>query len=68
MFREVRPRHLERINEEPGTRHGGERSRLVHSPSRSQDHRANPRDDLTSYLLDEVELDGNKLDDDVAGA
>ena len=31
------------------------------------DRRANPRDDLTSYLLDEVEIEGNKLDDDVAG-
>ncbi len=29
-----------------------------------KDHRENPRDDLTSYLMN-VELDGNKLDDDV---
>ena len=31
-----------------------------------QDHRANPRDDLTSYLL-EVEIDGQPVNDDIVG-
>ena len=31
-----------------------------------QDHRENPRDDLTSYLMN-VELDGNKLSDEHVG-
>jgi cytochrome P450 len=66
LFRKFVHDTLERIAEEPGTRDGfDELGQYI--DKQIKDHRANPRDDLTSYLLDEVEIDGNKLDDDVAG-
>ena len=65
LFRKFVHDALERIAEEPGTRVGGDD--LGHYITKQiEDHRTNPRDDLTSYLLDEVEIDGNKLDDEVA--
>ena len=65
LFRTFVHDALERIAEEPGTRVGGDD--LGHYITKQiEDHRTNPRDDLTSYLLDEVEIDGNKLDDEVA--
>jgi cytochrome P450 len=66
LFRKFVHDTLERIAEEPGTRIGGD-DLGNYITDQIQDHRANPRDDLTSYLLDEVEIEGNKLDDDVAG-
>jgi len=65
LFRKFVHDALERIAEEPGTRVGGDD--LGHYITKQiEEHRTNPRDDLTSYLLDEVEIDGNKLDDEVA--
>lgn len=65
LFRTFVHDALERINEEPGTREGmndlGE-----YIGRQIDDHRANPRDDLTSYLLD-IELDGTKLTDEMVG-
>ena len=65
LFRKFVHDGLERINEEPGTREGinelGE-----YLAVQIDDHRENPRDDLTSFLLN-VELDGNKLDTDMVG-
>ncbi len=66
LFRKFVHDTLERIAEEPGTRIGGD-DLGNYITDQIADHRANPRDDLTSYLLDEVEIDGNKLDDEVAG-
>ena len=57
---------LERIAEEPGSRIGGD-DLGQYINEQIEDHRANPRHDLTSYLLEEVEIDGNKLNDDLAG-
>ncbi|HYN34823.1 MAG TPA: cytochrome P450, partial [Ilumatobacteraceae bacterium] len=67
---EARFRHfvhdaLERINEEPGSRIGGD-DLGEYIIQQIEDHRANPRDDLMSYLLDEVEIEGNKLTDEMA--
>ncbi len=53
---------LERINEEPGTRDGMD-DLGAYIDRQVKEHRVNPRDDLTSYLLD-VEIEGNKLSDD----
>jgi cytochrome P450 len=67
LFRKFVHDALERINEEPGTRDGLD-DLGAYIDRQVKDHRANPRDDLTSYLCD-VELDGNKLSDDhVAGS
>ena len=66
LFRKFVHDTLERINEEPGSRLGGD-DLGEYIVTQIEDHRANPRDDLTSYLM-EVEIDGNKLTDDmVAG-
>jgi cytochrome P450 len=66
LFRKFVHDTLERINEEPGSRLGGD-DLGEYIMGQIEDHRANPRDDLTSYLMD-VEIDGNKLTDDmVAG-
>jgi cytochrome P450 len=66
LFRKFVHDTLERINEEPGSRLGGD-DLGEYIVGQIEDHRANPRDDLTSYLMD-VEIDGNKLTDDmVAG-
>ena len=56
---------LERINEEPGTRDGMD-DLGDYIQQQIDEHRENPRDDLTTYLMN-VELDGNKLEDDVVG-
>jgi cytochrome P450 len=64
LFRKFVHDTLERINEEPGTRLGPSDDLGDYISVQIADHRANPRDDLTSYLLD-VEIDGNKLSDDV---
>ncbi len=66
LFRKFVHDALERINEEPGSREGLD-DLGAYIDKQIKEHRANPRDDLTSYLLDEVEIEGNKLDDDVAG-
>jgi cytochrome P450 len=66
LFRKFVHDTLERINEEPGTRFGGD-DLGEYITKQVEDHRANPRDDLTSYLID-VEIDGSKLTDEmVAG-
>jgi len=65
LFRQFVHDAMERINEEPGTRDGlDELGKYI--GEQIEDHRKNPRDDLTSYLMD-VELDGNKLSDDHVG-
>ena len=65
LFRKFVHDVLERIAEEPGARDGfddlGDYIR-----TQVEDHRANPRDDLTSYLLT-VELDGQPINDDIVG-
>ena len=61
LFRAVRPRHPR--GRQPGARGAPGRLRRRSTPTstgRSTEHRAEPRDDLTSYLLD-VELGGQKL-------
>jgi cytochrome P450 len=66
LFRKFVHDTLERINEEPGSRLGGD-DLGEYIMGQIEDHRSNPRDDLTSYLMD-VEIDGSKLTDDmVAG-
>jgi cytochrome P450 len=65
LFRKFVHDVIERITEEPGTKEGME-DLGQYIEAQIADHRANPRDDLTSYLLD-VEIEGNKLDDQVAG-
>jgi cytochrome P450 len=65
LFRRFVHDVLERITEEPGTREGMED--LGHYiAAQIEDHRRNPRDDLTSYLMN-VEIGGNKLEDDHVG-
>ncbi|MFN3255844.1 MAG: cytochrome P450 [Ilumatobacter sp.] len=65
LFREFVHAALETINQEPGTRTGlDELGKYI--GEQIADHRENPRDDLTNYLLN-VELDGNKLSDDHVG-
>ena len=65
LFRKFVHDALERINEEPGTRDGlDDLGKYI--AAQIEDHRENPRDDLTSYLMN-VELDGNKLSDDHVG-
>ncbi len=63
MFREMVHEVLERINEEPGTRQTSN-DFGAYVQEQIADHRANPREDLTNFLMN-VELDGNKLDDQV---
>lgn len=65
LFRKFVHNALERIAEEPGTREGIEELGY-YITTQIQDHHANPRDDLTSYLLN-VEIDGQKVTDDIAG-
>ncbi len=65
LFRKFVHDTLERIAEEPGTREGmDELGEYIFA--QIEDHRANPRDDLTSYLMG-VELDGNPVNDDIVG-
>lgn len=63
LFRKFVHDVLERIAEEPGTRDGTDDLGL-YIQQQIEEHRENPRDDLTSFLMN-VELDGNKLDDQV---
>ena len=56
---------MERINEEPGTRDGlDDLGKYI--ADQIEDHRENPRDDLTSYLMG-VDIDGAKLTDEMVG-
>ena len=65
LFRKFVHDALERINEEPGTRDGlDDLGKYI--AAQIQDHRDNPREDLTSYLMDQ-ELNGEKLSDDIVG-
>jgi cytochrome P450 len=65
LFRQFVHDVLERINEEPGTSFDAD-DLGAYIQQQIDDHRENPRDDLTSFLMN-VELDGNKLEDDVVG-
>ena len=61
LFREFVHNTLERINQDPRERQVDDEKRLdLYIERQVQDHIENPRDDLTSYLL-EAEIDGNKL-------
>jgi cytochrome P450 len=60
LFREFVHHTLEGVNREPEVRQAGFQALDSYLDEQIADHRANPRDDLTSYLLD-VELDGVKL-------
>ena len=65
LFRRFVHDTLERIAEEPGTVDG--RDELGHYiRAQIEDHRANPRDDLTSFLMG-VELDGQPVSDEIVG-
>ncbi len=61
LFRRFVHDVLEKINAKPEERREGFLRLDAYIDAQIQDHIANPRDDLTSYLLD-VELDGNKLE------
>ncbi len=65
LFRRFVHDALERIAEEPGTREGME-DLGIYITEQIRDHHANPRDDLTSYLLN-VEIDGQRVTDEIAG-
>lgn len=65
LFRRFVHDALERIAEEPGTRDGME-DLSIYIYDQIQDHRANPRDDLTSYLMN-IELDGQPVSDEIVG-
>ena len=65
LFRKFVHDALERIAEEPGTREGME-DLGIYIFDQIQDHRANPRDDLTSYLMN-IEIDGQPVNDDIVG-
>jgi len=65
LFRKFVHDVIERITEEPGTRDGME-DLGTYIEAQIQDHRENPRDDLTSYLLN-VEIEGQPVDDDIVG-
>ena len=65
LFRKFVHDTLERIAEEPGSVDTGDELGLyVHA--QIADHRANPRDDLTSFLMN-VEVDGQPVTDDIVG-
>jgi cytochrome P450 len=63
LFREFVHTTLERINEPPEQRRDAFQRLEQYIDAQVEDHIANPRDDLTGYLLD-VEIAGNKLDPD----
>jgi cytochrome P450 len=65
LFRKFVHDALERIAEEPGTREGMD-DLGNYIADQIDDHKANPRDDLTSYLLN-IEIEGQKVSDDIAG-
>ena len=60
LFREFVHNTLEGVNREPEVRAESFRQLDAYIDVQVEDHRANPRDDLTSYLL-EVELGDEKL-------
>lgn len=60
LFREFVHSVLEQINAEPEVRRAGFQKLEEYIDAQVRDHIANPRDDLTGYLL-EVEMDGSKL-------
>jgi len=60
LFREFVHHALETVNEPVEVREEGFARLDAYLDAQIEDHKANPRDDLTSYLLD-VELGGNKL-------
>jgi len=60
LFRTFVHNTLERINEEPKARQEAFQQLETYIDAQVADHVANPRDDLTGYLL-EVEIAGNKL-------
>ena len=63
LFRKFVHDVLERIAEEPGTRDGmDELGEYIYD--QIQDHRENPRDDLTNYLMN-VQLDGFEMNDEI---
>ena len=65
LFRDFVHVALETVAEEPGTRTGiDELGKYIRA--QIDDHRENPRDDLTSYLMN-MELEGEKLSDDHVG-
>jgi len=65
LFRQFVHDTLERITEEPGTQDGfDELGKYI--LAQVQDHRANPRDDLTGFLLD-VEIEGQPVNDEIVG-
>ena len=61
LFRGFVHNTLERINEAPESRQEAFEALDVYITAQVDDHIANPRDDLTSYLLD-AEIEGNKLE------
>ncbi len=64
LFRTFIHNTLERINEDPRERQVAEQERLdLYIDRQIEDHIENPRDDLTSYLMN-LELDGEKLHPD----
>ena len=65
LFRKFVHDVLERIAEDP-TASDGFDDLGDYIRAQVEDHRANPRDDLTSYLLT-VELDGQPINDDIVG-
>lgn len=60
LFREFVHTVLERINEDPNERGDAFQQLERYIDRQIEDHAANPRDDLTSYLMN-VEIEGNKL-------
>ncbi len=60
LFREFVHTTLERINEDPNERGDAFQQLEMYIDRQIADHEANPRDDLTSYLMN-VEIEGNKL-------
>jgi cytochrome P450 len=65
LFRHFVHQTLETINEEPGTR-GGMDELGQYIFDQIQDHRENPRDDLTSYLMG-VQIEGIEMNDEIVG-
>jgi cytochrome P450 len=63
LFREFVHNTLERINEDPADRQDAFTQLEEYIDRQVQEHIDDPRDDLTSYLLD-VEIEGNKLSSD----
>jgi cytochrome P450 len=63
VFREFVHDVLETVNEAVETRQAAFQRLDRYIDAQVADHAANPRDDLTSYLMD-VEIDGNKLSPD----